>query len=200
LNRPFRFPCLFFGLCTASALEGFIGLTNELVDHSIHPLRYRQVHHNPTTNPETPNPLFTRPKPLEQALSFPMSFLWSLHSLCTGGSLVGGNVETKRCLFGTFIGLTNELVDHSIHPLRYRQVHHNPPLPVAPEPWTDRQGIAFAGAFCGFGIGLMEKHEQIVVHLVDVETKRCLFGTFIGLTNELVDHSIHPLRYRLVKG
>ena len=36
------------------------------------------------------------------------------------------------------------------------------PLPVAPEPWTDRQGIAFAGAFCGFGIGLMEKHEQIV--------------------------------------
>ncbi|OQE32660.1 hypothetical protein PENFLA_c001G01075 [Penicillium flavigenum] len=45
------------------------------------------------------------------------------------------DVETKRCLFGTFIGLTNELVDPSIHPLRYRLVHHNPAMnPENPNP------------------------------------------------------------------
>ncbi|KAJ6184873.1 hypothetical protein N7519_006174 [Penicillium mononematosum] len=45
------------------------------------------------------------------------------------------DVETKRCLFGTFIGLTNELVDPNIHPLSYRLVHHNPAMnPENPNP------------------------------------------------------------------
>jgi hypothetical protein len=46
------------------------------------------------------------------------------------------DVETKRCLFGTFIGLTNELVDPNIHPLFYRRpVHQNPAMnPENPNP------------------------------------------------------------------